>query len=154
MQEHRSLYPCPASIFQKGRLSPQGSCHLLPPAALMGMARFITHWAVMGLCILKPGPSLEQGAGFISTDSPSLLPSRAALRQGSCHTKGPACSHPSSPCQTTLGSGKELKQPNRPLLFNNFGAFHNPPYHAANSCARALAAARGDAQPGRCAFSV
>lgn len=112
------------------------------------MAAFVTHGQFRGSASSSTTCSLQQGAGFTSTGSASLPPSRTALRRGPHHAEGPACSHPSHPCQTTPRAGKELKQPQRPLLFGNFSAFHNPPYRAANSCARALAAARGRAQPG------
>lgn len=92
-------------------------------------------------------------ADVTAADSPGLPALCCSeARAASCHVKGPPCSHPSSPCQPTPGSGKELKQPNGPLLFNNFGTFHNLPYHAANSCALALAAAKGKAQAERCIF--
>ena len=144
MQTCRSLYRCPASIFQKGRLPPRGSCHLLPAAAQVGMAGFITHWAVTRLCILIN--HVQPGAGswfyqYRQSRPPAVLccsEARLLLRKGTGMFPSifPLSNHPGL-----------WKGPEGPLLFNNFSAFHNPPYHAASSCARALAAARGNAQP-------
>jgi len=101
--------------------------------------------AVMGLCVLPN--CVQPGAGsWFYQHRQSQPPTISCCSEARLlPVKGPACSHPSSTCQAMPGSGKELKWPDGPLLFNNFGAFHSPPYHATNSCAWALAAARAHA---------
>lgn len=151
----RSVEPSTPVLYllQRERLPPREGCLHLPAAAvwlgLSGMG------AVMGLHSLKNHVQPRARADATAADSPSLPALRCSeARAASCRVKGPPCSHPSSACQPTLGPGKELKQPNGPLLFNNFGTFHNLPYHAANSCALALATTKGNARAERCIFCM
>lgn len=123
---------------------------LSSPSCIIGGVGCVYHTrAVSGLCILINHVQPAAGSWFYQQRQCQPPAVSHCSGQGPRHTEGPVCSHPSHPCQTAPRAAKELKQPQRPLLFDNFGAFHNTPYHAANSCAWAPAAVRGCAQPGR-----